>query len=129
VADSVAVTARLRCEIFPVDLDATADFYTRVLGFKIARDARHESEPYLALQRDQVAVGALQRPVPSDQNARLPPTGVELVLEVDDLQAERDHIASAGWRVADEITERPWGLRDFRLLDPDGYYWRITTRR
>jgi hypothetical protein len=21
-----------------------------------------------------------------------------------------------------------WGLRDFRVLDPSGYYWRITTR-
>jgi len=26
------------------------------------------------------------------------------------------------------LEARPWGLRDFRLLDPDGYYWRITER-
>jgi hypothetical protein len=24
------------------------------------------------------------------------------------------------------LTSRPWGLRDFRLVDPDGYYWRVT---
>ena len=123
------LTATLRCEIFPVDLDATADFYTRVLGFSIVRDARHDREPYLALRRGQVRLGAAQRPEPSDPAARRPPVGVEFVLEVDDLRAERDNLASAGWQVADEITERPWGLQDFRVLDPDGYYWRITTRR
>jgi hypothetical protein len=28
----------------------------------------------------------------------------------------------------EDVVTRPWGLRDCRLLDPDGYYWRITTR-
>jgi lactoylglutathione lyase len=29
---------------------------------------------------------------------------------------------------AQDLVDRPWGLRDFRLLDPSGYYWRITGR-
>jgi catechol 2,3-dioxygenase-like lactoylglutathione lyase family enzyme len=29
---------------------------------------------------------------------------------------------------AEDLADRPWGLRDFRLLDPSGYYWRITSR-
>lgn len=31
-------------------------------------------------------------------------------------------------RLADsrEIASRPWGMRDFRLLDPSGYYLRLT---
>lgn len=49
------------------------------------------------------------------------------VLEVDDLERDRERVAATGWPVSEEITERLWGLRDFRLLDPDGYYWRITT--
>ncbi len=50
----------------------------------------------------------------------------ELVLEVEDLDVDRARVDAAGWPVTEQITERPWGLRDFRLLDPDGYYWRIT---
>ena len=50
------------------------------------------------------------------------------MLEVDDLDAERGHVAEAGWPVLDEVTRRPWGLWDFRLLDPDGYFLRITDR-
>ena len=50
------------------------------------------------------------------------------MLEVDDLEAERDRVRAAGWPVDEDLTARPWGLRDFRVLDPGGYYWRITTR-
>jgi catechol 2,3-dioxygenase-like lactoylglutathione lyase family enzyme len=28
----------------------------------------------------------------------------------------------------EDLAGRPWGLRDFRLLDPSGYYWRVTGR-
>ena len=122
------VPTTVRCEIFPADLDVTADFYTRVLRFGIARDKRDDSEPYLAFQRDQVKLGALERPTPAALDTRRPPVGVELVLEVEDLQAERDHVVAEGWSIAEEITGRPWGLCDFRVLDPDGYYWRVTTR-
>jgi lactoylglutathione lyase len=118
----------VRCEIFPADLDATADFYVDVLGFRLARDERGTNVPYLALERDEVRLGAAQRPMPPRREPRRPPIGVELVLEVDDLLADRERVAAAGWPVTEEIASRPWGLRDFRLLDPDGYYWRITTR-
>ena len=28
----------------------------------------------------------------------------------------------------EDLRDRPWGLRDFRVLDPAGYYLRITDR-
>lgn len=120
--------ATLRCEIFPADLDATAAFYVDVLAFEIVRDERDRQAPYLALRREDVHLGAAQRAAVADEQQRRPPVGVELVLEVDDLEADRARVAAAGWPVAEDITPRPWGLRDFRLLDPDGWYWRLTTR-
>jgi lactoylglutathione lyase len=121
------MTAFLRCEIFPSDLDATAAFYTAVLGFDIERDERAAESPYLALRRGAVRLGAAHRAPIGDPADRRPPTGVELVLETDDLDADRERVAQAGWPVIEDITPRPWGLRDFRLLDPSGYYWRVTT--
>jgi hypothetical protein len=54
---------------------------------------------------------------------------VELVLEVDDLGAEHDRVRASGWPLAEDLHERPWGLTDFRVLDPSGYYLRITDRK
>ena len=119
----------LRFEIFPDDLDATADFYVRVLGFRLTADRRAASPAYVALERGQVRIGAARRAVPGARAARLPPAGVELVLAGnDDVAGERDRIVAAGWPLHQDLQDRPWGLTDFRILDPAGYYLRITDR-
>ena len=122
------MSAALRCEIFPSDLDATIDFYVQVLAFRVIRDERAAEHPYVALERGEVRLGAAARAEPEDRDQRRPPTGVELVLEVDDLDADRRRVAQNEWAIEEDVTQRPWGLSDFRLLDPSGYYWRITTR-
>jgi catechol 2,3-dioxygenase-like lactoylglutathione lyase family enzyme len=118
----------LRFEVFVADLDATVDFYTRVLGFAVAKDDRAGTPPYVALARDRVHVGAVASWEPVPPERRLPPTGVELVLEVDDLAHEVAQIGAAGWPLQEGLTSRPWGLVDVRLLDPDGHYLRLTGR-
>lgn len=112
------VTERLRCEIFAADLDTTADFYTRVLGFEITRDQRDQAWGYLALRRGEVRLGAARRAVTAGAEHRKPPVGVELVLEVDDLYDERRRIAEAGWTVVDEIAAQPWGANGLSPARP-----------
>ena len=118
----------LRFEIFPADLDAAVDFYTRVLRFSMTKDQRGDPAAYVAMQRGAVRVGAARRAVPDAHAARRPPAGVELVLEVDDVAGERDRVVAAGWPLDEDLQDRPWNLRDFRVLDPAGYYLRITSR-
>jgi len=128
VCHHLIVEMTLRFEIFPDDLDATVDFYMRVLRFRLTADRRDQRDEYVSLQRGSVRVGAARRVVPDVRAARLPPAGVELVLEVDDVVAERDRVTAAGWPLAEDLQDRPWGLKDFRILDPAGYYLRITDR-
>ena len=145
----------LRIEIFAVDLNATVRFYVELLGFGLVTDRRADPRPYIAMQRDGVRIGAVlwrdavagpDRRSETDFSSprsprssaavdvepamlarcRRPPTGVEIVLEVDYLHAERDRIRAAGWPIDEDIVRRPWGLQDFRVLDPDGYYLRFT---
>jgi lactoylglutathione lyase len=122
------VEMTMRFEIFPDDLDVTVDFYIRVLGFRLTADRRNDPSAYVSLQRGSVGVGAAKRVLPDARAARLPPTGVELVLEVDDVAAERNRVVAAGWPLEEDLQDRPWGLTDFRILDPAGYYLRITDR-
>lgn len=119
----------VRFELFPADLDRFIHFYVRVLRFELVGEKRHEQPPYAAVRRGGIRIGALQAWESVDPAARRVPSGVEIVIEVDDLLAERDLVIAAGYPLAEDVTERPWGLTDFRLFDPDGYYLRITSRR
>jgi lactoylglutathione lyase len=118
----------VRLEVFPANLDRFVDFYVRVLRFELTADRRADSPPYAAVARGGVRIGAVRAWEPVNPSARAVPQGVELVIEVEDLVAERDAVVAAGWPLAAEITPRPWGLDDFRVFDPDGHYIRFTTR-
>jgi lactoylglutathione lyase len=124
---AVDVTTAVRFEIFPTDLDATVDFWVRVLGFDLVTDHRAEGEDYVAMRRGHARIGAFRRDDGQDEWRR-PPTGVEIVLEVDDVAGELARIRAARWPVAEDLALRAWGLWDFRVLDPSGHYVRITHR-
>jgi uncharacterized glyoxalase superfamily protein PhnB len=118
----------LRIEVFPDDLDAFVDFYTRVLGFTLVADRRDSEYPYASVEHGSVRIGAARAWEQADAAARALPTGVEIVLEVDDLDAEYRRIRASGYPLAEDLQQRSWGLTDFRVYDPAGYYLRITGR-
>ncbi len=125
---------RVRLELFVDDVAASIAFYTEVLGFAVVR----RTDRYASLRRGRVVLGL--GPV-----GKLPPrgtgpgftqdrlradrgAGVEIVLELDsvtELTELHDRCRYRGL-VVEPLRDRPWGLRDFRLVDPDGYYLRIT---
>ena len=124
---------RFRLELFVEDVDASVAFYERALGFRVAR---RESE-YVSLRRGDAELGlAAISGLPArgagpgfsqERLARDRGAGVEIVLEVEDLEAAVDAVERAGFGLVEPPRARPWGLRDFRVADPDGYYLRVTT--
>jgi lactoylglutathione lyase len=125
---SIAGGASLRIELFPEDLDVFVDFYTRVLGFTLVADRRDTENPYVAVARDTIRIGAVRPQTPVDPRTRTVPNGVEVVLEVDDLDQAYRRVTDCAWPLVEDLKVRPWGLTDFRLHDPDGYFLRITNR-
>jgi catechol 2,3-dioxygenase-like lactoylglutathione lyase family enzyme len=119
----------LRVELFPEDLERFVEFYVGVLRFELVTDRRDDAEPYVAVRRGSVRIGAARAWRAVDASQRALPAGAEFVIEVDDLAAERNAILAAGYLLDADITARPWGLTDFRLFDPDGHYIRFTDRR
>jgi lactoylglutathione lyase len=125
--------AGLRLELFALDMEASIAFYTRVLAFELVR---HEPGDYASLRLGGVVLGI--GPV-----AKLPEEGgyfgreiaalrrglgVEIVIEVDDVEGCHGRVAASGHTILEPLQGRPWGLKDFRICDPDGYYLRITSR-
>lgn len=122
---------RLRMELFVEDMDRSIAFYHDVLGFGLLR----RDEGYASVRRGDVTFGI--GPI-----AKLPDVGgyftrprlakgrglgVEIVLEVEDIAAEYERVLATGHPVGEPLQDRPWGLTDFRLTDPDGYYLRVTS--
>lgn len=117
--------AFLRVEIFPADVDETTAFYQR-LGFHVT--GRNDGPPrYASLRLGSVRIGVCEA-VPVDPALRAYPAMTELVIEVDDVHALRDRVVDQGIDLTEDLRRQDWGLIDFRVTDPDGYYLRFTGR-
>lgn len=122
----VLMTEQLRLELFPSDVDRSVSFY-ELLGFEVV--GRSPGPPaYASVRLGDVRIGLCEAEavIPA---ARALPVGTEIVLEVDDIGGRRDEIVSRGVVLGEDLVEREWGLTDFRVIDPDGYYLRFTSRR
>lgn len=119
---------RLRLELFVRSVPISRDFYTKVLAFD---EVSYQPDGYSVFRKGPVEI-ALQawsqlpddHPLKPQSHERLG-LGVEIVIEVDDLDALYAHVIKEQWPIADPLAERPWGRRDFRVIDPNSYYLRI----
>jgi lactoylglutathione lyase len=123
----------LRLELFVEDIGASIDFYTKVLGFEVLRE--HPGD-YASLRCGDVTlgigpisklpkgVGYFTREIASLRRG----LGVEIVLEIDEVDEWYRHVSGSGHPVFEPPQDRPWGLKDFRIIDPDGYYLRLTSK-
>lgn len=122
-------------ELHVPDLALAKRFYGR-LGFRVAR---HESpiddNGYLVLRSGE-AILCFWGGTPAVRRhpyfGRFPRTakrgyGVEIIVPVADVRRVYA-VARRARCVVDDLRERPWGARDFRIEDPFGYYIRVTEK-
>ena len=123
----------VRFELFVQDMDQAIAFYSHILGFEVLR----REEDYASLRNGTciLGLGPIAK-LPEERGGYFTRSklrsarglGVEIVLEVDDVHAAYEHVQSCGYPIEGPLQKRNWGLTDFRLADPDGYYLRITSR-
>jgi lactoylglutathione lyase len=119
-------------ELFVQDMDVSVDFYCRVLGFELTRrDAGYASVRSGSVVLGLGPISKLPEEEGSFNLTRLAGdrgAGVEIVLEVDDIEEFHEQLQVGGYPVLDGLEQRPWGHTNFRMADPDGYYLRPTSR-
>ena len=125
--------ARLVPELIVSDIGSSVEFYTRLLGFDVMFDRPEERFAYLDRQGAQLMLeqptnrsfllGDLQFPYGR---------GMNLQIDVDDLDVLYDSVVKAGGRVALPLEEKwyrvgddSFGQRQFVVADPDGYLLRF----
>lgn len=122
----------MRLELFVAEMQKSIDFYTKVLGFEQQKGDAN----YTPVRSGAVVIGlgpAARLPKNHFFQPQLPTSrrglGAEIVLEVDDVQAAFDKVKASGYQGhVSPLRKQLWGLTDFRVADPDGYYLRITSR-
>jgi predicted enzyme related to lactoylglutathione lyase len=99
------------------NLTAAVGFYTDVLGFKL--EHLHGDE-YAVMRREACRLGVFR----ASSQAAEPGLGrfYAFVTGVDDYFAyvERALVTGGSGRVIESLAPRPYGLKDFAILDPDG---------
>jgi lactoylglutathione lyase len=119
----------LRAELFVSDVARSVAFYSEVLGFLVLRQT---PGGYTSLGREGAVLGINDlatlpegypiRPEPGQAVGR----GVELVVMVSDVASLHAHARASKPDGVSALLTQPWGLTDFRVVDPDGYYIRVT---
>jgi len=126
----MAVGRSIGVELFVSDVERSVAFYG-ALGFRVAKRWRD----WLILERDGVKLTlqgdshAVAGPHYFTPNIGRRPrgTGVEIVVQVDDVDELHETARAVGLDVVKPIQDRDWGARDFRVADPDGYFVRFTS--
>jgi uncharacterized glyoxalase superfamily protein PhnB len=95
------------------DLRAAIEYYTSVLGFEVAWE--WGEPPYLAsVFRDSVELNLLQA------EPAAAPTPSRVYFQVLDVELYYTQVTAAGAAVDVALDDRPYGMKDFRVVDPSG---------
>lgn len=123
----------LDIELHVPDFEPVKDFYIP-LGFKLVWERSPEGHKgYLVIEREQTRLcfwcgnddvydQKYFKDFPFDTKRGY---GVEIVVPVDDIDSYYQKVKSFA-NVVEPLEVRPWGLKDFRIADPFGYYLRMT---
>jgi catechol 2,3-dioxygenase-like lactoylglutathione lyase family enzyme len=110
--------AQLVNELFVEDLQRSLAFYS-ALGFKVQRSDDH----FAVLRWEDSVLFLDQRNMPN----RPAHAGMNIRIIVPDVDMYWNKALAAGYPMFQTIDNRYYGLRDFTILDPDGFGIRFGT--
>ncbi len=109
-------------ELFVRDLAVSIRFYGEALGFGVVREDPGFAVLSLGAARLQLVVPDTSESVTAGWLASGPRgVGINVRIIVDDVDALFARARSRGVRIARELGDRFYALRDFTLIDPDGF--------
>ena len=124
----MAKIQNLRTMLAVNDPDETVSFYEKVLGFTCIGKMAHEegAKPFwFEVRRDEVDLmftySEPHEHEPGEEHSHDPALSGALYLNVDDADALFAEAKANGATFEQEPTTQPYGMRDFSLVDPNGY--------
>jgi uncharacterized glyoxalase superfamily protein PhnB len=122
-AHTAAAAKMKQTQVIPIlqvnDLQASLDYYVEKLGFE-TQWTHGDPANFAAIGRDGIMIFLQQDP----QSGGGPTVIYMVVPSVDELHAS---IAQRGAEIVDAPQDRPWGMREMVVKDPDGNQIRVGT--
>ena len=129
-AAAVLNATTLGCSLTCKDLEASIRFYRDAIGFGVAQSFEREGKVAAAV----VVAGDCRIVLNQDDGklgwTRIKGQGFYLQLNVPtaaDVDAAAARIKATGAALLSEPEDRPWGVRMFQFLDPDGFKIGVST--
>lgn len=125
---------KLQLELHVEDFKPIKEYYGK-LGFEIVWERPPEEfKGYMVLQREDVIIcfwcgnkNVYRQPYFKQFSCDTPRGyGVEIIIMVKDINNYYKQIMDFA-NIVEPLQKQPWGLWDFRAVDPAGYYLRFTT--
>lgn len=126
-------TNYLQLELHVPDFEIVKKFYSK-LGFKVVWERQpEEKKGYLVMKMKNIILcfwPGTEQVYDQTYFKRFPKTtprgyGVEIVIMVDDVESYYKKVKKFA-KVVEPLITRPWGKKDFRIIDPFGYYIRFS---
>jgi uncharacterized glyoxalase superfamily protein PhnB len=107
----MAKLTRVAPELPAFDLPASIAYYKQRLGFELTMHLPDQG--YAIIERDAIAIHLFQ-----DELRRHSPVGIHIFTpDIESLFAEMEQ---SGAHLSQPIVRKPWGNRDFRVIDTTG---------
>ncbi len=125
---------KLQLELHVDNFEPIKEYYLN-LGFKVLWERKPEkTKGYLVIELEGNTLcfwGGNQYVYDQTYFSRFPSDtprgyGVEIVVVVEDIGGYYDSVKGVA-EIVEPLIEQPWGLWDFRIVDPAGYYLRFTS--
>jgi uncharacterized glyoxalase superfamily protein PhnB len=105
------------------DMKKTLDFYTKSLGFELKMCFPNPDNPQYAdiIKDGMVLMFIVAKEHGIDTKEKFG-TGIYLYMQIDgDIDKYYNELKQKGVKIAIDIKDEPFGVRDFTVEDPDGY--------
>lgn len=106
------------------DVERALMMYRNALGFDVVA-TMGEPVSFAIIAKDAASIALVQH----DEVYDVGSAGVNIYIDVSDVEALYAQCQSAGLKISHELTTHPWGMKDFVIVDPDGHQIGFGERR
>ncbi|MED2794628.1 VOC family protein [Bacillus wiedmannii] len=117
-----------RVKLYVNDIEKSLLFYEEVIGLQLYKRSMHAAR----FNHDQFSLLLATDSTLNENHyfynqKEMKGNGFELIIVVDRIEEVYDRCKEKRCTIQEEIQTYPWDMRGFKVVDPDGYFLRITS--